>query len=660
MGAVIGAAGLFAGPVARSAFPAEPLPYGHKDFVPTPEKPIYFRAGNGEYPGATPPLEFWEGTPIQRDGKVRNHYTHELEPAKGKLWDFADDKSRNILWKVPVPGWSLSHPIVVGNRVFAVGEPDFVTCWDAETGKVLWQRRVMPLLLDGLPEEKARAGQKVLDLARALYYVSSSGPTAGQQPGNLFSSGLTRDGEPTEKDGQAFVSGKRAVAGKLTRMVASHRPDVEAFGDADLLKAVDEDLAILRRIEQAKDPSFLLSLLTDRKGRSLNLHAACERKLAVQIGGCWWGYVGTADSTLASDGRRIYGVFEQGQVFCYDLDGNLVWAHREKGRHDNRGSFHRSPILCGDLLLVRSRGVRKDTGRLMRAFDTATGKLRWETPLAGSNYTIPRLMRLKVPGGAMVDVIVGDAPAGKERGQEVLRASDGRLLGHLPHQDCGRGALMSVWGDIVTWGSTSDVGGGPSCSYRLRLTGPQAVAAEPLFVQEEKAERIFYNIASFPTMVGGLRISGGRKGRGFSIYDVRDAKGVGSAPEPLGEYAGPVVAGKYLVAIAHPPGGHAHEALHGRDRDDQKAMARFVVADLSDPSKPKIVSNRNLLGYKDPPADTIVKNYLSEFDPYDFANCYGGSPCFFALMGGPVPHGTRLFIQSTAFLYCIGERQNGG
>jgi hypothetical protein len=124
----------------------------------------------------------------------------------------------------------------------------------------------------------------------------------------------------------------------------------------------------------------------------------------------------------------------------------------------------------------------------------------------------------------------------------------------------------------------------------------------------------------------------------------------------LGEYAGPVVAGKYLVAIAHPPGGHAHEALHGRDRDDQKAMARFVVADLSDPSKPKIVSNRNLLGYKDPPADTIVKNYLSEFDPYDFANCYGGSPCFFALMGGPVPHGTRLFIQSTAFLYCIGER----
>jgi hypothetical protein len=631
------------------------LPYGHKDFVPTPERPIYFRAGNGEYPGATPPMEWWDGTPIQRDGKVRNHWTHQLEPARGKLWDFADRQSKNILWKVPVPGWSLSHPIVVGTRVFAIGEPDFVTGWDADTGKVLWQRRVMPLLLDGLPEEKARAGQKVLDLARALFYVSASGPTAGQQPGNLFNFGLGKEGEPLEKDERTFVAGKRAVAGKLAKMVASHRQDVAAFGDADLLAAADADLAILRRIEAAQDAATMLPLLTDRKGRSLNLHTACERKLGVQIGGCWWGYVGTADSTLASDGKRIYGVFDQGQVFCYDLDGNLVWGHREKGRHDNRGCFHRSPILRGDLLLVRSREVRKGTGRLMRAYDTATGELRWESPLAGSNYTVPRLMRLAAPGGAAVDVLVGDAPASAELGQEVLRVGDGRLLGHLPRQDCGRGALMSVWGDILTWGSTSDGGGGPSCSYRVRLAGPQAVAAEPLFVQEEKSERIFYNIASFPTMLGGLRISGGRKGRGFSIYDVRDAKEVGSAPERLGEYAGPVVAGQYLIAIAHPPGGHAHEALHGRDRDDQKALARFVVADLRDPSKPKVVSSRNLLGYKDPPADIIVKNYLSDFDPYDFADCYAGSPCFFALMGGPVPHGSRLFVQSTAFLYCIGE-----
>jgi hypothetical protein len=40
---------------------AEPLPYGHKDFVPTPERPVGFRGdGSGHFPGTTPPLTFSE------------------------------------------------------------------------------------------------------------------------------------------------------------------------------------------------------------------------------------------------------------------------------------------------------------------------------------------------------------------------------------------------------------------------------------------------------------------------------------------------------------------------------------------------------------------------------------------------------------------------
>jgi hypothetical protein len=65
-----------------------------------------------------------------------------------KLWRFADQKSKNILWKARVPGWGLSHPIVVGNRVFSVGVPDVITCNGLSTGKQLWQRRIMPLLCD--------------------------------------------------------------------------------------------------------------------------------------------------------------------------------------------------------------------------------------------------------------------------------------------------------------------------------------------------------------------------------------------------------------------------------------------------------------------------------------------------------------------------------
>jgi hypothetical protein len=638
--------------LADQAGAAEGLPYGHPDFVPSPEKPIYFRPGNGWYPGATPPLEWWEGTPVQRDGLIRSKWDASKQD-KARLWDFADAKSKNILWKAPVPGWSLSHPIVVGRKVFAVGEPDFVTCWDLDTGKQLWQRRVMPLVLDGLPEAKAAAGQKVLDLARALFYVSSSWPQNGESPNSLFTWGLGRDGQPAGKDHEKFFAGKREVAGKLARMVAAHRPEVEAFGDADLLKAADDDLAILRKIEGARDLAALLALLNDRKQRSLNLVGLCSRKLGVDIGGCWWGYVGSADSTLAGDGRRIYGVFDQGQVFCYDLDGNLVWGHREKAvgrrRHDNRGSFHRSPLLCGNLLLVRSI-LHEGNVRPLRALDTSTGKLCWEAPLTGSNYTLPRLMRLTPPAGAALDVLIGDAPVDKARnlGQQILRLSDGKVIGHFPRHDCGRGALLGICGEYVTWSSTSDGGGGPSCCYRVRLTGPDAAAAEKVFVlgEDDKKARIFYNQADFPTILDRAWLYGNR------LFDATTGKQVAAMQtERLGCA---VMAGRYLIALAD--AGVGNEPLRTRCRDDRKAISRFVVVDLSDPARPRVVSNRNLLGYKDPPADIIVKNYLSEFDPYDFAKCYAGAPSYFALMAGPVPHGSRLLIQSTAHLYCIGEK----
>jgi hypothetical protein len=194
---------------------AEPLPYGHKDFVPTPEQPVYFRQTYGDYPGATPPMEWWEGTPVQVDMKVATG-GFPLGPARvTKVTTFADTKSKNILWKVPVPGWSLSHPIVVGKRVFAVGEPDFVTCWDLDTGKQLWQRRIMPVLCDGRPEDKAAAGQKVLDLARAFFYIGTPWPNAGQQYNSLFR-GWNRDGTPANPDHAAFVAEKKAMASKKT------------------------------------------------------------------------------------------------------------------------------------------------------------------------------------------------------------------------------------------------------------------------------------------------------------------------------------------------------------------------------------------------------------------------------------------------------------
>jgi hypothetical protein len=39
----------------------------------------------------------------------------------------------------------------------------------------------------------------------------------------------------------------------------------------------------------------------------------------------------------------------------------------------------------------------------------------------------------------------------------------------------------------------------------------------------------------------------------------------------------------------------------------------------------------------------------------EFAGCFAGAASQFMRMGGPVPAGERLLIQTPAFLYCIGE-----
>ena len=633
---------------------AKDVPYGHKDFVPTPERPVYFRQTYGYYPGATPPLEWWEGTPTTKKVKVAGN----PKPVEGP--DFADQKSKNILWKVPVPGWSLSHPIVVGpstplragnpstgsgqGRVFAVGEPDFVTCWDLDTGKQLWQRRIMPLLCDGLPEEKAAAGQKVLDLARALWLVSSGGSTSSKQKGNLYNYGVGDGPAPDPGETPEQVVAKRtAFADKVLRMARKHRPEVEAFGDGDLLTALDEDIAILQSFAQAKDPVAMAALTKDHKARSTRLVTACARKFGIPFGGAWWGFCGTADSTLASDGQRIYGVFAQGQVFALDLDGKTVWLQREKNSRigTNYNPFHRSPLLFRDLLLVRSAIVPARPSQPLRAFDTATGKLRWETPVPGSCYAVPSPMRLPGADGKPVDVLVGNAPEDPKGVTPVLRMTDGKILGHLPPQRIARGQMMAVFGQQVTWVEDT----GPACSYRLRLDDAGAVVAEEVFAMKG------FRSCNFPTVAGTTMLNNNR------LVDATTGTVISTLPGRVGDIG--VVAGHHLITLATQGGWHGdnNNDAQSRRRDDRMIFGSFTVIDIKDPAKPVVVAKNNLLGHKEPAADFIVSTYFKDFDPYDFAGCYKGSASYFMMMSGPVPHGDKLLIQSSSFLYCIGKKR---
>jgi len=632
--------------------PATPN-YGSADFAPSAEHPIGWRAnGNGYYPGANPPVEFWDGTVIENVDRSnpRNPIT---------TWDVAEDgKSKNVLWKVPLPGWSLAHPIVVKDRVYVVGEPDFVTCYDLKTGRKLWERRMYPLMMDGMPEGKAKEYQVALDLARALCYTTSAycksaraslSPSNSEEGKNV----LKLEGEKKKE----FLERKRTTAKRLIAMLDKYRPQVVALEDADILKGLDADQEGLRKYAAESDDELIKNHFSNGNPTAefLSLVKAIEKKFNVGMQIIWWGYVGVADSTLASDGERLYGVFGQGQVFCLDLDGKLVWSYRQRGNPTQL--FHRSPRICGNVVLVRTLAyprTEKDPGGChIQGVDKLTGKILWEEPNQFA-HQMETVLELKSPDGKRVPVFI---PGSCGQPIPIRRVSDGKTLGavpFLPNPKAG-GPLHSkaIAPDALILNFYDSFGAnGPSVAYRFRLTSSDTVVAEPLYqVLDPKYKDkgpIGTDEMILTTDQWFLRCP--------CLYATKDGTIICNANIGGSRGGGAIGAGSKIILNL----GSDGNVENGRVRPDRKALGRYAVVDAGDPTIPRVLSDRNFLGYRDPPADVILRDYLSEFDPLGFAACYAGAMAHFsAEMGGPIPCGERLLLQSTAYLYCLGHAVNG-
>lgn len=89
---------------------------------------------------------------------------------------------------------------------------------------------------------------------------------------------------------------------------------------------------------------------------------------------------GFAASTMATDGRRVFAIFANGDLAAFDFQGNLAWS-RSLGIPHNEYGLASSLATYKNLLLVQfDQGSSKDGLSKLMGLDAATGNPVWETP----------------------------------------------------------------------------------------------------------------------------------------------------------------------------------------------------------------------------------------------------------------------------------------
>lgn len=100
-----------------------------------------------------------------------------------------------------------------------------------------------------------------------------------------------------------------------------------------------------------------------------------------------------AQSTPATDGERIVTLFGSCGLFCYDLNGKLLW-HRPMGPFNNDFGAASSPVLAEDRVILCQD---HDTNSFITAIDKHTGRTIWKTERSEflRNYCTPLVVEVE-------------------------------------------------------------------------------------------------------------------------------------------------------------------------------------------------------------------------------------------------------------------------
>jgi outer membrane protein assembly factor BamB len=434
---------------AASAPGVEP-PYGHPDFYPSPERPVGWRGdGTGAWPGAMP---------------VTN-------------WNV--DTGHNVVWRSPMPAPGFAQPVVVGEKVFTMADPDLLVCVNVHDGAILWQTEVdHTTVMAPDKREKARAERRFIFDTRREFGKWWAAQTA-----------FDRKLKERNVSGDALKMLLEMTGGKDGDVDTSLVGESAAIDDA--LKA--EYLALVKAKKErefGETSGYRCGMVLAPESALAKRFAAANREFDLYLTDGWgepWTTLTFA--TPCSDGANVYVTTMNNAVAAVGLDGRIRWLvwdrneERSKGHTGAYGSpaatgtrFCPSPLLADGKLVVNQNGE-------IRAYEAATGKklwgvynphqctfqFPWRPPPEG---TSPAWTRLELPGGGRMAVVA-------DGGGLLFRLDDGAIVGR------GMGGTWSQTpifaGDLYLWRRSGPAVPDPRGAQRLKAVSRDKVEIEKVW-----------------------------------------------------------------------------------------------------------------------------------------------------------------------------------
>jgi hypothetical protein len=255
-------------------------------------------------------------------------------------------ETKNIRWMAELPARSTSTPILVGDRLFVMAEPDELLCFDKNTGQRLWSAAVnyyealTPSQRTAKPEFALRVDPLMAELRQSF-----------------------------NRTPQARASNE---------LDARPRDDAHASG----LRLNEE--ARFRTELRAKIQKTLIEIDEARFSVPANDHFEAH-----------FGIVGFTMPTPLSDGKHVFVWNGMGVSACFDLDGQRKWITRVDTDHIVYGS---SPALADGVFVAFF-------GKLF-GFDAETGKLKWTQRRINKN--VAAVLAAKLAGQDVVVTQAGE------------------------------------------------------------------------------------------------------------------------------------------------------------------------------------------------------------------------------------------------------------